>query len=100
MEHIIVAAGGEKDRARVSARARKRVRVSACERETDTREGETERESERARESGTEFYSKNPTPIGSRPSDLTGLCRHTEKTHPPNTFQATPSHKHISAFPT
>ena len=31
------------------------------------------------------FYGKNPTPIGSRPSDLIGLCRHYTKPHPPNT---------------
>ena len=30
---------------------------------------------ERERELGTEFYSKNPTPNGSRPSDLIGLYR-------------------------
>ena len=52
-------AGGEKDRARVSARARKRVCVSACEREADTRDRETERESEREWH-GILFKEPNP----------------------------------------
>ena len=44
------------------------------------------RERERERESyGREFYLKNPTPIGSRPSGLIGLCRQHTKPHPPNT---------------
>ena len=45
------------------------------------------RESERESD-GTEFYSKNPVkpnPTGSRPSDLSGLCRQHTKPDPPIT---------------
>ena len=30
------------------------------------------------------FYLKNPTPIGSRPRDLIGLCETTRETRPPH----------------
>ena len=48
-----------------------------------TGSGHEYQERERERELGTEFYSKNPTPNGSRPSGLIGLGRMSTQETPP-----------------
>ena len=72
--------GGEREGGRGSKREEGEMCVYSL---TYERERARERERERDREStGMEFYLKNPTPIGSHPSNLIGICRQQNDTLP------------------